>query len=145
MFHILKFVNNIWFISFISSKLKFLFQKSVVVSRPLVCPTLSPGPVVVTKLTDAGLDILTAIAAKGTILWALTPCNSERIGGWVGPTAGPDDVGEKINLTPTRARTVQPVTSLYTDCAIPAPHINCTVNVSFNRYVNPNTLHKTLT
>jgi hypothetical protein len=118
--------------------LQFLFQKFMVMIRPFVCPTLSPGSVVLTKLTEIGLDILTAIAVKRIILWALTPCNSGRIWGWVGATAGPDDVGGKLNLTPTGARSVQPVTSRYTDCAVPTLNINCTVNVSFNRYANPN-------
>jgi hypothetical protein len=46
---------------------------------------------------------------------------SHRIGGWIHPRAGPDDVKKRKFLDSNFVTTVvQPVASHYTDCAIPA-------------------------
>jgi hypothetical protein len=78
---------------------------------------------------DAQIHVFLTSALAGSEWSASRPCRftpGERapgarwIGGWVGPRAGLDDVEKRKFLI------LQPVTSRYTDYAIPAPESLCT-------------------
>ena len=59
------------------------------------------------------------------------PC-THCIGGWVGPRAGLDGCGKSRPQPGFDPRTVQPVASCYTDCAIPAPSVDFYTKININ-------------
>jgi hypothetical protein len=56
--------------------------------------------------------------------WPLARPGTHYMGGWLGRTAGLDGYGKFRSPPGFDPRTVQPVASRYTDCAIPAHGIN---------------------
>ena len=68
--------------------------------------------------------------------WPLYPreiAGTHCTGGWVGHGAGLDGCGKSRPPPGFDPRTVQPVASRYTDCAIPAPEFACTYNIKHRR------------
>jgi len=70
------------------------------------------------------------------------------IGGWVGPRAGLDGCGKSHPIPGSDPRTIQPVASRYTDCAIPAPNqygsgLKCTHTCTKTMKKKKNTEHVT--